>query len=397
MNIQERRNKDGNITSYRVRVFDHRDSETGKQIFRNLSVKYDPSRSETWNRRNAEKEGAVFEKGIEEQTLTDSRITFSEYAEYAIGIKEQSDISEGTALTYRQTLKSIEKYIGHIQLKNLVPNTLNKIYSELLSSGKSKKYVRYVHSVVRIILAFAAKEGIIPKNYAEFATPPKKEKAEIMPLSEEELHNFFTALYSEGTNYTYQVLYSLMIATGCRIGEICSLIWRNIDFGNKRVHICRHYVQTKEGCIIKEGCKTSSGVRWIYLDDNMMKMLTEYQEDYLKKAAENGIGMNIEDKAVFTSPFFFGKHLKIDAARSWLRYFNKTHNLPQFHPHQLRHTAISLQLKAGIALTDVAKRAGHSRSDTTLMYYAHSMTENDRHCCEAVTKVLPEMPENRKA
>ena len=55
MNIQERKNKDGKITSYRVRVFDHRDATTGKQIFKNLSVKYDESKSETWNRKNAEK------------------------------------------------------------------------------------------------------------------------------------------------------------------------------------------------------------------------------------------------------------------------------------------------------------------------------------------------------
>ena len=32
MNIQERRNKDGKITSYRIRVFDHRDTQTGRQV-----------------------------------------------------------------------------------------------------------------------------------------------------------------------------------------------------------------------------------------------------------------------------------------------------------------------------------------------------------------------------
>ena len=396
MNVQERRNKDGNITSYRIRVFDHRDTETGKQVFRSLSVKYDSSKSENWNRKNAEKQGAIFEKGIEEQTCTDSRITFSEYAEYAINMKEISDISEGTALTYRNTLKSVEKYIGHIQLKNLLPNTLNKIYSELLTEGKTRKNVRYIHSVIRIVLAFACKEGIIPKNYAEFASPPKKEKVEIQALSEKELTDFFNALYSDNSNYTYQVLFSLLIATGCRVGEICSLDWDDIDPFNKRIHICKHYVLTKDGYVIKEGCKTSSGVRWIYLDDSMMQTISEYREYYLKTAAELCICCNLGNMAVFTSPKFFGRHLDTSAVRSWLKYFNNKHGLPQFHPHQLRHTAISLQLKAGIALTDVAKRAGHSRTDTTLMYYAHSMTENDRHCCEAITKILPDLPSHNK-
>ena len=87
MNIQERRNKDGKITSYRVRVFDHRDVN-GKQVFKTLSVKYDSSKSENWNRKNAEKQGFIFEKGVEEQTVSDARITFDDYANYFIELKK---------------------------------------------------------------------------------------------------------------------------------------------------------------------------------------------------------------------------------------------------------------------------------------------------------------------
>ena len=62
MNIQERRNREGKITSYRIRVYDHRDALTGKQYFRTVSVKYVAGKSEAWNRRNAEKEAVLFEK-----------------------------------------------------------------------------------------------------------------------------------------------------------------------------------------------------------------------------------------------------------------------------------------------------------------------------------------------
>ena len=93
MNIQERRNKDGKITSYRIRVFDHRDSQTGKQVFSTLSIKYDDSRTEAWNKKNADKQAIIFEKQIEEQTITDSHITFDHYCAYAIGMKEQAGLS----------------------------------------------------------------------------------------------------------------------------------------------------------------------------------------------------------------------------------------------------------------------------------------------------------------
>ncbi len=60
------------------------------------------------------------------------------------------------------------------------------------------------------------------------------------------------------------------------------------------------------------------------------------------------------------------------------------------------HTSVSLQLQAGISIADTAKRAGHARPDVTLRIYSHALKKNDLHCCEAVTKVMPKMP-NREA
>ncbi|MBR6101451.1 MAG: hypothetical protein IKP95_03410 [Ruminococcus sp.] len=39
-----------------------------------------------------------------------------------------------------------------------------------------------------------------------------------------------------------------------------------------------------------------------------------------------------------------------------------------------------------------AKRAGHSRQDVTLRTYIHTLKDNDRHCCEAVTQAIPKKP-----
>ena len=130
MNIQERKNKDGKITSYRIRVFDHGDV-MGKQVFKTLSVKYDPNKSENWNRKNAEKQGAVFEKGIEEMIATDARVTFDNYAEYVIKIKEQAGMAQSTAVNYGYHRKRLAPFIGHIQLKDLTPNTLDHLLTNL--------------------------------------------------------------------------------------------------------------------------------------------------------------------------------------------------------------------------------------------------------------------------
>ena len=185
MNIQERKNKEGKITSYRIRVFDHRDAQTGKQVFKTLSVKYDNTKSAQWNRKNAEKQGAVFEKGVEEQTVCDSRITFDNYCEYFLRIKEQQGIKSSTLYSYKYRRNKLAPFIGHIQLKNLLPNTLNRAYADMVDSGITRKYIHELHIFIHNVMQLALREGIIPRNYSEAALPPKKERPNISAIGEE--------------------------------------------------------------------------------------------------------------------------------------------------------------------------------------------------------------------
>ena len=393
MNIQERKNKKGEITSYRIRVFDHRDSATGKQVFKTLSVKYDRDKSEAWNRKNAEKQGVIFEKGVEEMTVSDARITFDNYTDYFLQIKAQSGIASSTANNYRFNKKKLSPYIGHIQLKNLTPTVLNKAYGDMLNNGVSKRYVHELHVFIHNVLQLALKEGIIPRNYSEAATPPRAEKREVSAISEDDLQKFFAALYADEKHYMHQIFFSLLLATGCRIGEMCALTWSNIDFDEGRIHICKHFVLGKHGYYIEDGCKTTAGERWLYMDEGIMDMLREYRKFYFSTAKEYGNKWDVFADAVF---FTVGKHpggcINPNVMRMWFRRFLEDNGLPNYHPHQFRHTSISLQLQAGISVPDVAKRAGHSRSDVTLSVYAHTLRNNDKHCCEAVTKVLPKLP-----
>ncbi len=357
MNIQERRNKDGKITSYRIRVFDHRDTQTYRQIFRTLSIKYDTSKSEAWKRKNAEKQGTIFEKQIEEHMISDSHITFDCYCGYAIGMKEQAGLSSSTIYSYSGYRKRIAPYIGHIQLKQLTPAAINKAYSDMLSAGVSKATVYQYHLFIHSMLAMAFKENLIPRNYASAATPPKRDSKEVDALSEDDINAFFNTLYADKKHYMYQVMFSVMLATGCRIGEICALTWDNIDFEMNRIHICRHFVMSDSGSRIQDGCKTNAGDRWLTMDEGIMEMLQEYRTYYLKKAEQFGSKWDYEANSVFYAEKRYGGCITPDTVRSFLNSFTEKNGLPHIHPHMFRHTAVSLQLQAGISIADAAKRA----------------------------------------
>ncbi|MDR2533139.1 MAG: tyrosine-type recombinase/integrase [Oscillospiraceae bacterium] len=110
----------------------------------------------------------------------------------------------------------------------------------------------------------------------------------------------------------------------------------------------------------------------------------------MKKAQTLGSKWDYSTGAIFTSLKKPGNFLNPNTLRNWLKKNLQKQGLPEMSPHKFRHIAISLQLQAGISIPDVAKRAGHSRPDVTLSFYAHTMKNNDKHCCEAVTKAMPQ-------
>jgi integrase len=380
-----------------VRVFSHRDTATGAQKFKNLSVKYDNAKSELWNRKNAEKQGAIFENSVEELTVTTSTITFDEYAKYVIETKLTAGIIvKSTAHGQRYKRKRAAPFVGHIQLKHLTPTTLNRAYADMLKADVPVKTVYELHGFIHGVLTVAFKEGIIPRNYASAAMPPKHERARVTAMTENELKAFITALYSTQRHYQYQVLFTLMLATACRISEICALTWDNIDFDEGRIGIFQHFVQDENGERVEIGGKTTSSIGWLYVDESIMQMLREYRVFQAEKAKKYGSKWDYSKNAVFTKRIKMGDYLSPHTVREWLRPFLIRHNLPHVTPHIFRHTSISLQLDAGISITDVSKRARHSRPDTTVRVYAHTVKNNDRHCCEAITKKLPTLPQARK-
>ena len=158
----------------------------------------------------------------------------------------------------------------------------------MLNNGVSKRYVHELHVFIHNVLQLALKEGIIPRNYSEAATPPKAEKRKVSAISEDDLQKFFAALYADEKNYMHQVFFSLLLATGCRIGEMCALTWNNVDFDEGRIHICQHYIRKDYRWIIQEGCKTTAGERWLYMDEGIMDMLREYRKYYYQTAKEYG-------------------------------------------------------------------------------------------------------------
>ena len=233
-NITPRTDKSGNIISYQIRVFRGRDA-SGKRL-KDYMMTWKPTPGMT--KRQIEKElirqATLFEENCKLGNVSVERYTFQEYAEYALKVKVQGGMKAKTVSSYRDLLTRINAEIGPLKLQDIRPDHLNRYYAKLAEPGQNKrtgeplspKTIREHHRVIRSILSLAVKEGLIPTNAAQRATPPKVPKHEMEVFEPEEVQTILKALGEEPMKW--RVITTLLIATGARRGEIMGLRWENV-------------------------------------------------------------------------------------------------------------------------------------------------------------------------
>ena len=134
-NIQERRDKDGKLISFSIRV--HRGRGTDGKQLKPWTATFEvlTSWTEKSARKKAEAFAATFEKECKQGLASDTRLQFSEYCDYVIDLKEKRGKKHSTIVRYKELTSRIYPAIGHIKLRDLRVDHLNDLYTALGEKG----------------------------------------------------------------------------------------------------------------------------------------------------------------------------------------------------------------------------------------------------------------------
>ena len=134
-NITPRRNKNGNITSYTIRV--HRGYDNNGKQLKPYIASFKPEKGMTAKQiaKELNRFAVKFEEQCKQGYQIDNRQTFAEYAEYVIQLKERSGVKHNTIYLYRKLTERINQGIGFFKLADIRPQHLNALYSQLAQSG----------------------------------------------------------------------------------------------------------------------------------------------------------------------------------------------------------------------------------------------------------------------
>jgi integrase len=265
--------------------------------------------------------------------------------------------------------------LGGISLQKLTVDHLDQLYARLLKSGRfdksgglAPKTVRSVHTTLHKALKDAERKGLVNRNVAERADPPRLRtsgSAEMKTWNPEEVRVFLEAISSNRLGAAY----FLAVTTGMRRGEVLGLRWVDIDFSTKRLAVRQTIVQVNY--VITRGTpKTARGRRSISLDMATVAVLQEHRRR--QKSECQAVGDRYNDEGLVFA--------KLDGSPVNPDYFSQLFDrtvaklqVPRIRLHDLRHTHATLGLAAGIPAKIMSERLGHSTVAFTQDVYMHSI------------------------
>lgn len=176
------------------------------------------------------------------------RMTLADWVKESWLPMSESRIKPSTFDSYRSNMQvHVLPALGTRPLQQLTSTMLNALYAELLARGNgrgplSPKTVNYIHTIVHKALADAVDAGVLLRNVAERAKPPRpvrRAPREIHCWEPEELAHFLDHLRGN----RLEAAWRLAAMTGMRRGEILGLRWCDVDLDAARISV-RHAVVT---------------------------------------------------------------------------------------------------------------------------------------------------------
>jgi integrase len=287
-----------------------------------------------------------------------------------------------------------QKRIAEIKYSDII-----QFYNYLLDTVEIQiNTLETIHTLLHPTFQLAVRDEIIRKNpsdgvMAEIKKSSDKAAGVRHALTIPQQRAFMNHIANHPVYYHWWPLFTVLLGTGCRIGEALGLRWDDLDYENRVISINHSLVyypvgDNRTSVLHISKPKTEAGVRTIPMLDSVkdaFEMLHEEQED------EGFNETNIDGMSGFIFCNRFGsvpnpqsvnraiKRIVIDYNASEVINAKKERReaviLPDFSAHHLRHTFCTRLCENETNLKVIQSIMGHKDIQTTMDVYAEATEE----------------------
>ena len=351
-----------------------RDPETGKRQFRYQYVQgtkklAEQTLTETLHRRDTGSD------------VTPNKITVAEYLDRWIRDYAEDNVAPSTLQRYRQIVERLKPLLGALRLQDIRPAHIQEAYGRLRRDELAARTVLHHHRVLHEALKQAVRWQFLANNPADAVTPPRPERTEMHALDPSGVHQVLDAC----ADLQLRTIISMAVNTGMRLGELLGLRWSDCDLDVATVHLVRAAQYLANTGITFRTPKTNRSRRSIALSADTIEVLREHRRRQLEARLAIGPGYRNGDLVFATVE---GDPLPPYRVSTNFSHLVKRLGIGPLRFHDLRHTAATLMLRAGIHPKIVSERLGHATVAITLDTYSHVLPDMQRDAAAALDAVL---------
>ena len=247
-----------------------------------------------------------------------------------------------------------------------------------LEQGLSQKSVKDILIVLKMILRFAVKQGFMQHREIDVKFPTERDRKDLEVLSKSSQKQIMEYVQKHFTFMNLGIY--ICLCAGLRIGEVCALVWDDIDVDNGVINVSktiqRIYViegGEKHTEVIIDTPKSKNSIREIPIARDLLKMIKPF------KKVVNGSFYVLTNSAQPTEP------------RTYRNYYKRLMtqlDMPKLKFHGLRHSFATRCIESRCDYKTVSVLLGHSNISTTLNLYVHPNMEQKKKCVEQMFKML---------
>ena len=292
--------------------------------------------------------------------------------------------------------------LGGTKLTDLQPRDVEAMTTAMVERGLAPRTAAGCRTTLRKALGDALRDGLVHRNVAALARPPRVPGRDVDYLDRDELRQLLDACggghegidpqpgeqaSTPSTPDSAGPIVALAALTGLRQGEILGLAWDDVDLEAATLTVRKAMARDWNGGYSRSETKTARSRRTIHLPDRAVEWLEARQTAQL--AAREAAGADWwqdEDDLVFTDPL--GRPWRGWAVSHAFHALLERAGLRSVPFHALRHSWATLALSQGVPLKVVADNLGHASITITAAFYSGIVPELNRDAAVAIGKAL---------
>lgn len=301
-------------------------------------------------------------------------------------------IKESSYANYMNLLEQhILPELGTYYVSEITTDILDEFLKRKLLSGRcdnqgglSSKTVVDIRSILLMGVEYARNQKY-PCKVENKLFYPRNTQPDIRVLSRSEQQKLEKIIFQSENPFEIGILIALY--GGLRIGEVCALQWKDINFEEGFIHVMKTVIRirdlasnsTTKTKVVIERPKTSCSLRLVPLPSFILCHILKFRsncESYILTGTNN-----------FMEPrVCLGKYKQV----------LKTAKIENLTFHTLRHTFATRCVESGFDVKSLSEILGHANVTTTLQRYVHPSMELKKNQMEKLQKISIYSQNNRQ-